>query len=161
MPRVCTVCSHPQREAIDRAIIAGEALRRIAPRISVDEASLRRHRDRHMAQLVQDHQEHEAARASSLLDQLRSLQSSTLGILDGALGSSDHGLALRAIREARSNVELLARLTGELEAPGVQVQLVMSPEWLRVRVALLEALQPFPEARGAVSGALLQLEATG
>lgn len=66
-------------------------------------------------------------------------------------------VVVAAIREARGNLELLAKLLGELdETPRMDV--LISTEWLTVRTTLLEALGPHPEARVAAAGALLALE---
>ena len=60
MGQRCSICRHPHREEIDRALIAGEPRRRIAARYAVSETSLRRHAKNHLpeklarAQEVQD-----------------------------------------------------------------------------------------------------------
>ena len=51
-------------------------------------------------------------------------------------------------------IELLAKLTGELDDKP-EVNIVLSPQWLTIRGAILEALEPFPEARVAVGARLL------
>jgi hypothetical protein len=49
MPQVCTVCTSPDREEIDRQLAAGEgAKRRIATRYSLTESAIRRHEARHL-----------------------------------------------------------------------------------------------------------------
>ncbi len=54
-------------------------------------------------------------------------------------------------------VELTAKLVGELdERP--QVNVLLAPEWLAVRAALLAALRPYPEARVAVAARLAAME---
>jgi len=58
-----------------------------------------------------------------------------------------------AIREARGNIELLAKLLGELDERPV-INLVAAPEWIQIRTAILVALQPYPEARVTVAEAL-------
>jgi hypothetical protein len=66
-------------------------------------------------------------------------------------------LVLKTAARLQPQIELLAKLIGELdERP--QVNILVSPEWIAVRAALLEALTPHPEARAAVAGCLLQLE---
>jgi hypothetical protein len=59
---------------------------------------------------------------------------------------------LGAIREARGNLELLAKLLGELDERPVNV--LLSPEWLNLRTVIVTALEPHPEARGAVLEAI-------
>lgn len=53
MPRVCTICTHPQRVEIDKAIVAGESIQTIANRFPVSAQAVKRHRDSHLVdQLV-------------------------------------------------------------------------------------------------------------
>ena len=63
---------------------------------------------------------------------------------------------MAAVRELRGLVELLAKITGELdERPSVTVNLTASPEWQHLQGVILAALARFPDAREAVAGALL------
>ena len=48
MPRSCSICTHPQRQAIDQALMAGAALRNIAPRFGTSVTALHRHRHAHL-----------------------------------------------------------------------------------------------------------------
>ncbi len=48
MARTCTVCAHPEREAIDQALVTGESLRNLALRFAISAAALHRHRHEHM-----------------------------------------------------------------------------------------------------------------
>lgn len=66
-------------------------------------------------------------------------------------------LMLKSVAQLRPSVELLAKLVGELDERAV-VNVVLSPEWQAVRGALLEALQPYPEARLAVAARLVALD---
>lgn len=158
MPRVCTVCSHPERETIDAALASGEPNRRIAARFNLAESSVRRHVAEHIATLLAKAEEAEAVRADDLLGQMLELQVKTLRVLGTLEQSGDHKLWLAGLREARGNIELLAKLTHQLSDRPV-VNVLIAPEWLVVRAALLNALTPYPEARAAVSDRLLALEA--
>lgn len=158
MPRTCTICSNDSKEAIDRALVEGTALSEVAALFRVSDDALSRHKANHLPATLSKAQEAEvAAEADELLDQVRGLQARTLAILEAAEGSSQHRTALSAIREARSNLELLAKLVGELDERPVNV--LISPQWIEVRGVLLEALAPYPDARSAVAGRLLALEA--
>src|SRR5262249_25235065 len=48
----CTVCDHPDRDAVDRALIDGESVRETAPSRGISEDAFLRHRDAHLAPLV-------------------------------------------------------------------------------------------------------------
>jgi hypothetical protein len=91
----------------------------------------------------------EIAEAGNLLAEVRGLHSRSLAILEAAESTKQHRTALSAIREARSNLELLAKLLGELDERPV-VNLNVSPEWLELRAVIVGALEPYTEARGAV-----------
>lgn len=92
-------------------------------------------------------------RADSLLDRVESLQARALSILDAAENTGELRTALGAIREARGNLELLAKLLGELDERPV-VNLYLSPEWLELRAVIIGALEPYGEARESVLRAL-------
>ncbi len=154
MPRSCTVCEHPERGAIDRALVGDASNRSVASLYDVSEAAARRHKANHLpAKLAKAHEAEEVSRADDLLRQVRALQSKTLNILLRAEGAGDLRTALSAVREARGNVELLAKLSGELDESPV-VNVLISPEWLELRAVIVGALEPYTEARGAVLRAI-------
>jgi hypothetical protein len=156
MPRVCSICSHEDREEINAALLAGQPLRGISRKFfgSVKaEDALGRHREHLPLHLVKASDAAEVAQADNLLEQVKSLQARALTILDKAEASGDLRTALSAIREARGNLELLAKLLGELQQEGT-INLVVAPEWLSLRAVVVEALAPYPQAREAVLGAL-------
>src|SRR5918994_377186 len=158
MPRACTICGHEKRHTIDRALVGGETLRTISDRFSVSKTALIRHKDAHLpASLAKAREAEEVVRADELLSQVRELQGRTLSILTVSEEAGELRTALVAIREARGNLELLAKLLGELdESPRVNV--LVSGEWVTIRTAIIVALAPYPEARSAVTNALLELE---
>ncbi len=154
MPRSCTLCEHPKREEIDRAVVGKTSNLSVSSVFGVSESAVRRHKANHLpARLAKAHEAEEVSRADDLLRQVRILQSKTLSILLRAEGAGDLRTALSAVREARGNVELLAKLSGELDERPV-VNVLVSPQWLELRTILVTALEPHPEALGAVLGAL-------
>ena len=158
MPRSCSICEHPKRAAIDEALVGGASNRSLASLYDVSEAAVRRHKGNHLpAKLVMAQAAEEVAQADDLLDQVRDLQQRTLAILETAEKTKQHRTALAAIREARSNVELLAKLLGQLDERPV-VNLTLSPEWLELRAVIVGALDAHPHARQSV---LRALEAVG
>jgi hypothetical protein len=48
MGRPCSICAHPERESIDRALLEATGFRVLSTRYRVTSASLLRHRDRHL-----------------------------------------------------------------------------------------------------------------
>jgi hypothetical protein len=154
MPRTCTVCAHGEAHAINVALVNSGGNRRIAARYGLSEAAIRRHRAEHIPQLLAKAAEAvEVADADDLLAEVRDLQARTLAILEATEETNEHRIALAAIREARGNLELLAKLLGELDERPV-VNLTLSPAWLELRAVIVAALEPYSDARGAVLRAL-------
>jgi hypothetical protein len=118
MPRKCAICTHADKEAIDEALVGDASNRSVASLYDVSEAAVRRHKANHLpAKLVMAEKAAQVAQADNLLEQVRDLQERAYGILDKAEGAGDLRTALGAIREARGNLELLAR-----RAPGREPQ---------------------------------------
>ena len=119
MPRVCTVCRHAAREAIDAALVAGSALRPLGARFELSASAIRRHQRTHLpATLARAKDAADMANADDLLGQVKALWTRALAILDQAEHKGDLRTALAAIREARGVLELVARLVGEMRERG-------------------------------------------
>jgi len=160
MSRTCTVCVSPHREEIDTALIAGEPVRAVASRyVTIGRMAVQRHKDEHLPQtLAKAHEAEEVAHADDLLQQVRQLRGKAVSLLLKAEAAGDYRTALAGIREARSCLELLLEVEGELNrAP--QVNVILSPEWTRVRAVIIGALAPYPDARLAVAAGLVDMEA--
>ena len=110
MPRVCTVCTHPDRETINHALVAGTPSRAVADQFDVSKDAVLRHRPHIPATLAKSQEAAEVAHADDLLGQVRSLQARALSILDAAEATEYLRTALGAIREARGNAALFAEL---------------------------------------------------
>lgn len=120
MPRVCTICRHESREAIDQALLAGEPLRNIAKRYGTSPTALHRHKAGDLPKvIVRAKEAGEVLHGEKLLDQVRSLIRKAEGILDRA---ENDRTALAAIRELRETIMLLGKMTGELQAPPAEVE---------------------------------------
>jgi hypothetical protein len=116
MPRICTICTHPERAAIDAAIAAGEPNRRIAPRYQLEETAIRRHKVSHLAEkLTKAMERRDIAEGDSLLDRLHQVTVETQTVLAEARAAKDHELVLRCIARLEKQIELEARLLGELK----------------------------------------------
>ncbi len=159
MPRTCTICAHADRAEIDRALVAGEPFRHIAARENVSTTALQRHRNEHIPAHVPKAKEADAvADADDLLAQIRDLHRLAMHILARASAAGDLRAALAGVKEARACIETLLEVEGEIDRRP-QVNLLVAPEWVAVRSALMVALAPYPDARTAVTGQLVALEA--
>jgi hypothetical protein len=149
VPRTCTVCTHPERAAIDQALVAGEATRKIMARYGTfSHTSLQRHQAHHLPDaLVKARDADDVGHALDIGKQLRAINAVSLNILDEARRSNNPAIALKAIDRVQRQIELQAKLLGELD-DRPHVDIVLTPEWLTARATLLAALAPYPEARG-------------
>lgn len=159
----CNVCAHPDRGAIDAELAAGASGRALAKQYDLSRESVRNHRVSHLFRALavapRIKELAEAVAGGDLVGQVRHLQERVLSILRQAEQAADLRMALSAIKQARENLELLARLAGEIgrESPAtttVNVAVFESREWLDVQERLLRALAPFPDARAAAARAL-------
>ena len=152
MGRVCTICSHEQRFAIEELLATRQSTYRgIARKYGVSEDAVSRHvKAGHVSHLLALADAERAARADSLLDRMEALQSQTLAILDAP---EDQRTALAAIAQARRNLELIGEVTRELDRAGT-INLELTVEWQEVKAVLVNTLASYPEAQQAVFDAL-------
>jgi hypothetical protein len=119
------VCSHPERSAIDQALVEGKtSYRSIARQYSgaLTVSSIERHRKHLPAVLVSGAHAAEASRADDLLSKIRQLEADCRRVLGVAEGAKDLKTTVAAIRESTRLIELLARLSGELKDKSIAVQ---------------------------------------
>ncbi len=156
MPRVCTVCTHPEREAIDQAVVLGEPIRGIARRFDgAERDALRRHQAHISPALARIAEQRAEAGAVTAAQRLEELYGRASKVLDAAEGEGKASLSLAAIRELRGLVELLAKISGELdERPVTVINLAESAEWVQLRGMIMAALAPHPDAAQAVVAAI-------
>lgn len=118
--------------------------------------ALSRHAADHIpASLSTAREARQVAQADTLLGQVQALRERALGLLERAERGDDIRSAVAAIREVRSCVELMAKVAGELRE-GPTVNVLVSPDWLRLREAIMTALADHPAARQSVAAALLE-----
>lgn len=156
MSRTCQTCQHADVAAIDRELAANTAIPALAALYRVSSDSLLRHKQNHLPQAVaRAEAAKEATRGDDLLDQVNKLKGKAVSLLLKAEAAGDYRTALAGIREARACLELLLEVEGEINrAP--QVNIIMSPEWARVRAVVVDALAPYPDARLAVAARLVE-----
>src|SRR5258706_3037836 len=112
MPRLCSICAHSDRAAIDQALIRHQqSYNGIARDFGLEDDALRRHEAHDLGPKLRSAREAEdLLSAAALLDELRDLHTHVRRQLDLAEASGNGRLALLACREARCSVETLLRL---------------------------------------------------
>jgi len=118
MPTVCTICRHPQREAIERALLRQIPLRKIASDVKTSTGALHRHKKHIPAKLATAEQASKIAEAGSLLRKLEEVISDARRITGRAERKGNYQAALAGLRTITNSLELLGRVTGELRADG-------------------------------------------
>ena len=154
MPRRCTICDHVERHAINVALVQRDSYRHIASYYDVSTRALQRHSQKHLPKLlVEASRGVEVANADDLLAKVEELRLKAMDVLTQAEEAHDHRIVLAAIDRASKQLELLAKLLGEIsDAP--QVNIHLHPEWIELRTVIVGALEAHPEARGAVLRAI-------
>lgn len=132
MPPACSVCSHPQTAAIAKDIASGGSNRSVAARFGVSRAAVQRHRVNCLR--MPRKAENTPARRSvadgpgsarfasssmpadpkMLLQRAERLLDDAQTILSRATDAEDDRLALQAVREVRSSLELVMKAHGML-----------------------------------------------
>jgi hypothetical protein len=88
--RVCTICTHAQRDAIEAAIVAGTSYRVISRQFGVSHDAVQRHAISHIALHIQQSQKaKEEVAALDIAQQLQVINSVSLIILQEARSASE------------------------------------------------------------------------
>ncbi len=123
MPRTCTICTHPERAQIEAAIAAGTSYRVISRQFSVGHDSVQRHAADHIQEAIKQTQAaKEEAHGLDVVKQLHVINGITLAILQEARKDKMYALALSAIDRVQKQIELQAKLLGDIDKPAPQVQ---------------------------------------
>lgn len=102
----------------------------------------------------------QASESEGLLSQLVAQRARLQTYAEQALEIGDTKAAVAVERSITSNLELVAKLLGQLvQRHEVRsASILVSPDYLELRAAIVRALQAFPEAARAVGQALHRLE---
>src|SRR3989442_270490 len=117
MPRTCTVCRHRERAAIDGALVGGTPRRELARRYGLSATAVRRHAGAHLPRLLSRAADGErTADARRLLGCVTGLVADLEDMAAVAKADADRDGFLRVVRELRGALELLGKVTGEIQA---------------------------------------------
>lgn len=173
MSRPCTVCAHPDKRKIDKALVAGQSLTHLASVYGITVSALFRHRKQHLATLLkkevgdpstdQEAARHErtvnakeAAHALDMRQQLKAINRACLDVLKKAHAEAKPATLLQAVDRIHRQIALQARLLGEPTDVDSDSDAIHN-QWPVIRQVILDALRPFPEAKVAVAEALSTL----
>ncbi len=158
MPQPCTICTHPDRDAIEQAMVTDMPNRAIARQWRVSKDAVARHKEDHLpSRVVKAQEATDLRQAFDVVQQLKAINGVTLAILKGAREMRNDKIALAAVDRVQRQIELQARLLGELDDRPV-VNVLVLPEWHRVRAVIIQALADEPSARIKVAAALRTID---
>jgi transposase-like protein len=168
----------PIKEREDRAEIefelaTGKSVRQIARKFNVHEQALYKHRKKlppqlkaafvgHLLKPGEDLETIRVEESSALLKRVAQQQARIVYMQDKAMAADDHKSVASLANAFFKGSELIGRLVGELNAHAQKttINILASPDYLRLRTALVRALQPYPDAARAVSEALYKAESS-
>jgi hypothetical protein len=111
MPRVCQICSHSERLAIDRELVKGGNMMEISDRYDVTYSSVCNHKDNHLSrQLVKSEEIRQMTNAQTIAEDISSIYERLNGLLDKAERENHTSTFLDVAGEIRSYSEFLLRL---------------------------------------------------
>ena len=116
--------ARPQRAEIEKALVTGEPSREIAGRFRFPLRVLRSalHRHKHeaptRAHLAKAHEEESIGQAIDVVRQLKAINSACLEVLQKSRADGKHAISLRAVDRIHRQIELQAKLLGELQEAG-------------------------------------------
>lgn len=130
MSRACTVCTHPRRREIDRALLSGISRRKVAAQFDLGTSSVDRHYREHVLEDVATAGgilSAEPVAGQVLLAQAMVIHERAVGIMDtleerarSEGGNTDWKNTISALREVRSSLTELAKLNWAVADRGSQ-----------------------------------------
>ena len=166
MARLCTVCTDPRRDAIDRALTGGQPVRDIARHFApLSRDALHRHLEGHVSPALQRiAARREDGRNITLLERVEAVIDDIAAITTTAREAGANGLQLASIDRMEKMLRMLGALTGELKAgdgPQVVINIEADPNWLRIRSVILEELDQHPDLKARIVARLAATAETG
>ena len=166
MGRKSKIEAHPQSEEIIRRLASGEEYSKIVedyPDIRYQDldyyaqnklpAILSKSND--LKALADEIERADVHKGDTYLQLVIGLQKKALDALEQQNAKEDPKSWAMVSREARGYVELMGKALDRISAaPQQQINILVLPEWLELRSAIIRSLRPYPDALEAVRDAL-------
>ena len=164
MGRPCSVCGHPKRDEIDKLLLDKPNFRAISRQFDVGRKPLENHLSNHISdELLKSQDAKDALQADNTFSEyqaakarIEALSKKTYDLLAKAEVTENHNACIGYIREARGQEgelreqrKLLAELEGKL-ATQPTINITLNAEWIELRTVIVQALDPYPQAKEAV-----------
>jgi hypothetical protein len=170
--RECTICSSDKRHVVEIGLAYGLSYQSLADRYDLSKDAIGRHAREHLTPQVRaallaaqaptdiDLDKLRQSESEGLLGHLVAQRARLLQVSQIALEVGDVKAMVAAEGAIGANLALGAKLLGHL-VNRIDVRhssVLLTPDYLRLRQAMLGALRAFPEAARAVGEALARLE---
>ena len=162
MGRKSKIEAHPQSEEIISLLFNGaknpEILRKYSG-ISDDDLNYYREHKLHeklsksseLKELAEQIESADIHKGDTYLQLIIGLQKKALDALELQDPKGDPKSWAMVSKEARGYVELLGKALDRIrDVPPIQVNFLVTPQWVELRTVIINALDPFPEAKEAV-----------
>lgn len=162
---------HPERGRIEYDLARGVPVRVVAKKFGLKPSACYRHfakmppqlKAEKFAALLKPAADLEKLRideSEGLLANLAMQRARLLLMQDTAIELADAEMTQRLAGQIHRNLELVGKYLGEFAQRSIntQINVLVSPEYLQLRAALISALRLFPEARRAVAAVLGRIE---
>lgn len=170
----CRPCGHPRTAEINRDLVAGHTRAAVGRKYGLTTDSLRRHEDAHLTEEMRREiaLELRKERAVAVADELnegdieidsglKHILKEIDALLRRAKADGNDPLALMSLKEMRSTLMDLAKLTGSLQKElTINVNLNESPQFLTLREMILRVLERHPDAKADFLGEMRRLQIT-
>ena len=152
----CKLCAHDERYEMDRALVLKQTTQtKIAKRVGCSKMSVSRHYRNHLLPAIGDLlRRRKDAEGLDILAELQELYVDLKDRYQAILDLRDRQVIPAYHNQLRKDLELLARITGELEVAKLQIDITQTQQFIEVNQVVIAALSDFPEARLAVAAAL-------
>lgn len=172
MPNACTVCAHEHRHTIEVGLANKVSAQTLGKKYGLSRDAILRHARNHLTPQMRAAILTAQAPAAIDLEQLRKTESE--GLLsqlvtqrarleqhtDKAAADGDLKAVAALEGQVLKNLALVGKLLGQFaQIHDVRhTNLLVSPDYLKLRALLVDTLRPFPEAARAVAAALHRME---
>jgi hypothetical protein len=141
----CKLCNSSQREEIERKIAARELTQvQAAAIIKSTPSAISRHMRNCFPKKVAEWVKPEATKQETLnvVNELLCSHKKLLELYEQAKAVGNIDAAIRALGEERRHIELFAKLTGQLNEPQAQIDILVNPELVRMEQAIIKFVDP-------------------
>lgn len=152
MAKPCKFCEHPDRQMLETALLRREKTQQnVADLLGVTKPAVSDHARKHIpAAIRMAISQGKATQAGlNVMCQLIEINQEAWRILEEARGADDQLMALRAIERVEKQLELQAKLLGQIQA-GVTVNVNQAPVYVEFRTMILNLLNKYPEVKANI-----------